>query len=311
VISALVKGGKGLDIGPVQEAVRWLAERQNKHKGDHGWGFRPGDAGRLLPTCFAVLSFLRTSTTGDQNPWKEEIEEGLRFLVRKFKRPDGSFGEGSLQASHTIFAALALGAARDCGLSSNFPLEKRAIEWLLSEPDKALRSAEETIRIDPEEGGDGDYGFHFQTEAFLLRVLGESALQEHRSTELWLRVQRSLSSNFDQNTGGFYGQRVFSWSTAAALHSIKLTERRLQEIPASPAEYPGMKIGSVIVVLAVIIIGGVIYLSMEGHFGTLHAAIFGFLMLACLLAYGRLGENTFRELVSPLVNRFSKPGKAH
>ena len=214
-------------------------------------------------------------------------------MVRRNK--SGSFGEGALEAAHTIHAVLVLQSARECEFNVHPTAENDAIGWLLRRPDSAMSTVEELIAIDP--AGEANYGFLFAMDALLLRALGRSAVTNHRKTRLWSDVQRSVNSRFDENSGGLYGQRVFSWSTAAGLYAIASTQRELTRIPALPPEDPsGVKVGGFILAFAIVLVIAMAYLSTKG-FTLLQALFLGFLMVACLLAYGKIGEKTFRQLV--------------
>jgi hypothetical protein len=300
-VSALIRAGRSVVGTPVKESLDWLAGRQNNLDHDRGWGFRRGDKGEMLPTCLAIQALLRTSVTIDDNPWREQLQRALRYLVDNCRdKRKGHFGDSELKAAHTVWAVIALQVARKCGVTAFYVEEQAAIEWLLQHQDQALAPAEELVRIDPEPSGAANYGYMFGMESLLLQVLGESSEPKHRQTDLWKDVQRRLRNNFEENSGGFYGQRVFSWSTAAALLAIRAAGPNLAEIPARPAEYTGTKVGPAIMGFAVLLVAAVVVLTTSGNFGNRQAIVFIFLMLACLLAYGALGEKTFAELFKVL-----------
>jgi len=56
-------------------------------------------------------------------------------------------------------------------------------------------------------------------------------------------------------------------------------------------------------VLEILLVAAIVYLAKSGQFSVLPASIFGFLVLAFLLAYGKIGERTFKQLASELIGR--------
>jgi peptidoglycan/LPS O-acetylase OafA/YrhL len=144
----------------------------------------------------------------------------------------------------------------------------------------------------------------------LLRALGNAQDASCRNTKLWIDVQRSMRAAYDDDTGGFYGRRVFSWSTANGLYAVRSSEPNLKDIPPRPAESPSsIKVGSIILVLVVLFGAGVVYLAHEDHFTTLVAFVFIVLLLAVLLAFGKIREATFKDLVLKLNPGAGKDGK--
>ena len=276
VIRALVSGGEDPHTSGVRSGIEWLARRQN---GDHGWGYQRGEASAILPTCFALIALIRTADSTANNAWRDAIGWGLEYLTTACRNKSGSSGSGHLEAAHTVHLVLVLQAARESGFSVHPTAENDALAWLLRWPDKAMSTVEEVIAIDPQ--GQGNYGFLFAMDALLVLALGRSLVPDHRKTRLWSDVQRSLYGRWDEGSGGLFGQRVTSWSTAAGLTAIALTARELTHIPALPSEDPsGLKVGGFILFFAVVLVGALLYLSVEG-FTILQASFLGFLMLAC------------------------------
>jgi hypothetical protein len=302
IVSALILAGKGVNDPNVLPSIEWLVSRQNKAVNDSGWAYQGNQKSQILPSCFALLTVMRTSASAETNHWRSPVENGLKHINDRFRNGNGSFGTGTLTAAHTIFVCLVLQSARSCGFNINPTAEQRAIEWLLNNQDDALSPVEETVAIDPYPNGEANYAFTFSMEALLLRVLSYSSVASHRQTDLWLKIQRFLYGNFDEMTGGLYGRRVFSWSTAVGLHAIKLSEQYLAPIPPSPGEDPsGLKIGNAILLVVFVLVAAVVYLSKSGVFSALQASVFGLLVLASLLAYGKIGEKTFGQLVAGLL----------
>ncbi len=302
-VMALVKGGRDRGSAPVKDALEWLLGVQNQQAGDRGWGYSRGSPGAVFPTCLALLALVQAYGPDiDRCPGgvscKDAIEAGLGFLVAKYRNEDGSFGaQEPLLAAHTIYALLALQAARRCGLgpSAYLKTENEALRWLLRNPDKATRLVEETLDIAPGTKGTS-YGFLFMTDSLLIRVLGDSADRRYRGSELARQVLLNLKERWDQGSGGFYGSRVFSWSTAKVLSA--LSDAGYSEFPVLRPESPQFTLGRVLIfIFALMLTGSVIYLTSVGGFHTLHALFFGFLVIVLLLVYGWISSKTFSDLV--------------
>jgi hypothetical protein len=216
--------------------------------------------------------------------------------VDRCRTPSGSFGApGPLEAVHTIYVVLVLQASRRLDLSPYLAAEKAAIEWLLAHPDEATKLVEERMTIDPGSGR-FNYGLLFMTDSLLIRALAGSAHAEHRNSELARAAMISLRDRMDPE-GGFYGSRVFSWSTAKALSALSAALSQFQEFPRRRPEYTGARIGHFVLGFAALLSLVVVYLTVNQGFHLLQAVILMFLMLSSLVAYGAIGERTFKELV--------------
>jgi len=299
-IRTLIKAGIGVNEEPVENAVDWLIAIRNE---DKGWGSRRGSPSALIPTCLALIALLE-AYRARMNRCKQPITDGLAFLVGKYHKAEGSFGDpGPLKAVHTIYATLVLQAARGCELSPYLEKEKGAIGWLLEHPDEARKLVEERIKIDP--SGRFDYGFLFMTDSLLIKVLTGSAYKEHRNSALARNAIISLRDKMDES-GGFFGYRVFSWSTAKVLSALSIASSRYHEFPKRRPEYSGLKAGNFLLAFAVLLSIAVVYLAINKSFNMLHAVLFIFLMIASLLGYGKIGEKTFKELVQSVLNILRK-----
>lgn len=298
IIEALIKAGKGTETEPIHNALAWLLGRRNK---DHGWGYYRDAPSALMPTCFALLAIIEAHRAG-MTTHEQGIKDGLKFLVEHYnKNAEGCFGEaGPLQAAHTIYAILTLQAARRENLSVYPQQEKQAIAWLLRNPDAARKQVEERILIDPSE--QGNYGFMFLTEALLIRVLMNSEDKSQRGSGLTRDALSSIRDKLDAS-GGFYGYRVFSWSTAKVVSALSVAKGEYQTFPQRQPEYSGPKAGPFIISIAVLLFASfALYLTQLKQFGVLQAAFFVFLTLTLLLAYGNLREKSFTELVGNLMD---------
>lgn len=295
-IQALIKAGTGVKEKPVVDAVEWLLTIRNK---DNGWGYRQGNPSVLMPTCFALMALIEAYKAG-LNKHKQHITDRLKFLVDKYSNTRGSFRDpGPFEAVHTIYATLVLQAARSCELSLYTDKENVAIGWLLEHPDKARQLVEERVTIDAK--GRLDYDFLFMTDSLLIRVLMGSLREEHQNSTLARDTMISLREKKDEG-GGFYGSRVFSWSTAKVLSALSIASSQFREFPKRPPEYTGVKVGNFVLIFAILLLASVVYLTIKNSFQLQQAAVFIFLMLASLLAYGKIGEKTFKELVKGVTN---------
>lgn len=290
-IQALIKAGTWVNKEPVKNAIDWLLAIRNE---DNGWGYRRDTPSEPMPTCFALMALLEVYNAKMEECQQPAID-GLKFLVGNYCNTTGSFGaEGPLEAVNTIYAALVLQEARRCELSSYFNKEERAIEWLLTHPDKARKLVEGRIMIDTD--GRFNYDFLFMTHSLLIRVLAGSVHKEHQNSKLARETLITLGDKMDPS-GGFYGDRVFSWSTAKVLSALSMAVSHFQEFPERSPEYSGLKAGILVWIFAILLSAFVVYLTINESFKLLHAGVFIFLMLASLLAYGMIGEKTFKELV--------------
>ncbi|MER0202570.1 MAG: hypothetical protein DU480_01635 [Nitrosomonas sp.] len=321
-IQALIKAGKGIDEQPLQLAFVWLLGRRNENT--KGWGYARGKSDALMPTCFA-LNALLDAYDAYPGAYQTQIQEGLQHLVEAYYHEGGdevrgSFGAaGPLQGIHTIYAALVLQIARANNLSRYPEQEKQAIEWLLRNPDKAIRLREEWVEIDQiqvTDGQTGGYGFMVMADTLLMKLLLGSESIDDKKSALAHEAMHSLKDKIDESTGAFYGPRLFSWATAKALSALAVMQKHAgAEYPDLPARTPesrtesgGWKAGPVIIGFVTLLSGLGFYLMVNDKFGLLEFSFFVVMMLAALLAYGAIGEKTFSELFGS-VSGLLKKGK--
>lgn len=320
-IQALIKAGKGIDEHPVRLALIWLLARRNENT--KGWSYAQGKPDALMSTCFA-LTVLLDAYDAYPGAYQSQISESLQHLVETYYNDGGdevrgSFGEpGPLQGIYTLYAALVLQSARNNHLSRYLEQEKQAIEWLLRNPDKAIRLQEEWVEIDQKtkstDGQSGGYGFMVMADTLLMKLLLGSENLDDKKSALAHEAMHSLKDKIDENTGAFYGPRLFSWATAKALSALIVLQKHAgTEYPDLPARAPesriestGWKIGPVIIGFAMLLSGLGFYLMIIEKFSLLAFSFFVVMMLAALLAYGAIGEKTFKELLSSSLEGFSK-----
>jgi hypothetical protein len=304
-IQALLKTGRRIDSKSIENGINWLISIKNS---DNGWGYRPEAPTKILPSCFSLLALIEAHSDG-MSKCEQPIKDGLQLLIEKFfNKNSGSFGtsEDKLEATHTIYAVLVLQAARKKSqISGYLSQEKKSLQWLLENQSKARRLVEEIIEIDAEPSGEGNYGFLFMTEPLLIRVLISSEFKEHRESRLARNAMINFGDKMDDN-GGFYGHRVFSWSTSQVLCGLGVAKSQFPEIPERNPEYTGTKAGIPIMILAVIELLAVVGLTCVQKFQLFQASIFMVLMFATLLAYDKIGEKTFNEMTKGVVKLFFK-----
>ena len=291
-VEALVAAG-GSDEA-VENGVGWILDVAG---GDRAWAFREHAGSRVLPTSFALLTLLVVHGSGIQD-CREPIMAGLEWLVAQ-QNESGSFGpQDRFEAVQTIYSALVLEEARDCELSRFANQEKHALDWLLENRDQAVKFVEGTIDIDPD--GDANYGFLYMTDALVVRALSDSSNAVHQKSQTANGAMLSLRAKMAPG-GGFFGERVFSWSTAKVLFALCAARDSFEQFPAlrpeSTEPLGGVRVGHVLtgVIVLVAVLG--VALAFAGRFNAGTGIFLGFLILACLLGYGRIGEKTFKELV--------------
>jgi hypothetical protein len=101
--------------------------------------------------------------------------------------------------------------------------------------------------------------------------------------------------------GGFFGQRVFSWSTARAAHALGAAQRSFREFPTAPRAPTPRQVGREIFLFAVLALAAIVVLSIAGVFGATQAVVVMFLVLALLVGYGRMSEAGFLEALKSLL----------
>jgi hypothetical protein len=290
-IQALIKAGKGVEEKAVGDGVDWLLECVHE---DAGWSFSSPTTTEILPTC-AALSALMDACSAGAEYCDEAINDGLRLVADKLANADGSFGRDELRAVHTMHVVLTMQKARKYQRDIRAGLEDAALNWLLANPDQAIKEVEERIVLSPAIER-LNYQFLHLADSMLLTVLSGSEHQSHWTSGLYLEVLRKVGDRRAPE-GGFFGHRVFSWSTARSTSALWLARDRREEIPERTPQYTGAKVGKVILSLALVLVAVLVVLSFSDAFGIVQALFLGFLLLACMVAYGAIGEKTFREII--------------
>lgn len=296
-IEALVKAGG--EIEQTRTAVNWLlGQRAN----DGGWGFRRGGQSELSATCAVLCALLEASGANISKEPKIEnvIKEGLEFVIRRYwKEGNGSFGNGdALQAIHTMLAVKVLQVARLKGYPSYSKNEEAAIAWLLDHPDVSLRSVEETIELESPDKG-ANYGFLHVGPLLLVKVLSNSQSNDNKNSRLYYDALFSLSDMRDVE-GGFFGQKVFSWSTAKTLSALGgiNAEQLPSRIPQSAEPPRPSKWSHFILGFAILLTGTATLMAYVGKFDGSLPFFFAFLMICLLLVYGFITQKDFKDLVN-------------
>lgn len=286
----------------VKDAIEWL--KGCRHD-DGGWGFRPDSQSALAPTCFVTWALLEACSAGCDD-CRSAVEAALDLIVERWAQADGSYGgDERLRAAHTILVAAVLQAARNRNFGRHFLAEVRALDWLLEHPSQAMKLVEEDFLIDPS-GGKG-YSFFFMNDALLGQVLSDSREPRHRASALLTQALLGLHDKIDED-GGVYGSHKYSWSVAKALSGLGAAARQQREFPQRAPEYPGVKSGPPLLVFAVLLALICFMLVYLDKFTVLPASFLLILLLGTLLAYGKIGEKTFGEVVRSLAGGFTGGG---
>ena len=238
-LEALLKAGNDVDALLVEQGIRWLLKVQNKSDDDGGWSFRCGIANSdVLPTCLALLALIQAkwSTNSGSRLGMEirnSIENGLKTLVGKLREDcaagkSPSFGKGLLEPAHTLYAILAFQAARHCGIGNEeySEVENKALEWLAEQSGHVLQPIQEHIPIDTDRiKHQWDYDFQHMTDSLLYKVLHDSDhISLNKDSSLASDALISMGKRWDQKEGGFYGNCLFSWSTAKAICALSVCD---------------------------------------------------------------------------------------
>lgn len=293
-VEALVKGGTTPTDEPAAAAVEWLlrAERQP----DGGWAYGAGASVGVTPTCFVLGALLAAHRAGDER-CRGPIERGLALLTGRFRNDECSFGErGPLEAVQTIYAVLVLQEARRQHIGSYLEEERSALRWLRHYATDPLRLVEERVAIDPD--GHADYDFLFMANTLVLRALMGSVDEADRESQLARSALLNLHHKIHAS-GGVYGDRVFTWSTAKAISALVTARAEFAEMPSAapeppPAEAPALR-RHLLFGFALVIAGLVTALLVLGRFTATAGIVFAFLTLAVLVGYGLISEKGFVE----------------
>ena len=302
-IQALIKAGKGVEDEAVGNGIDWLLKCAHE---DAGWSFSSPTTTEILPTC-AVLAALMDACSAGAERCDAVINSGLHLLADKLANGDGSFGQGELRAVHTMHVVLTIQKARKYQRDIRAGLEDTALKWLLANPDQAVKEVEERILLSPVDER-LNYQFLHLADSMLITALSGSEHESHRANDLYLEALRKVGDRRDP-LGGFFGPRVFSWSTARTASALWSAQDRREEIPVRPPQYTGAKVGRIILILALVLIAVLVFLSLSDAFGVVQALFLGFLLLACMVAYGAIGEKTFKEIVTNIGQSLSKGRK--
>lgn len=289
-IRALVAGLKPLEEPTVERALTWIISVRNP---DGGWGYRPGTPSEVAPTCFSLLALL-DAKSAITDRFDTAIASSLGFLVQRQAR-DGSFGTpGPLQAAHTIYAILTLQAARRQDIDQ-YLAETRALDWLLKNPTAAMMQIEERFVIDS--SGAQNYGFFYMTDALLSQALPSARDPRHRQSDLARQAVRSLYERIDLDDGGVYGSHKFSWSAAKTLNGLAAAAHQWTAVPLREPEVPGVPAAPLVLVFITVLSLIAAVLVTRDQFNLLTAMFLVIQLFAALLAYGLIGQRTFKELV--------------
>jgi hypothetical protein len=182
--------------------------------------------------------------------------------------------------------------ARRCNISIPSGVEEAAIRWLLRRPsDEVVKMVEEQIELDPAHPT-ANYGFLYVTDTLAVRVLADADVQEDLCAardQLYSEAIASITARSSEE-GGFYGQRVLSWSTARAMAALFAARDHESTTPAQsrPGRDPQL-VRAVLTALSMVLVGGLMGYAL----GMGAAAVVG--MVIILFALTLVGFGVFSE----------------
>jgi uncharacterized membrane protein len=159
------------------------------------------------------------------------------------------------------------------------------------------------VAIDPNE--DGNYGMLYMPKLLTVRMQG-------LPPEVVRALLDDFNENFDDASGGYYGRRIFSWSTAQALQALSAS--RLETLPdPEPMRLPAVQestkllaaVGFLMALLIVIVI-----LALRQVITITAAILLTLVLYAFLLTLRAIQEGTFERLVLALPNLFQRGSKS-
>ena len=298
-LQALVRLGVSATDEIIEKALTWLRQRRAP---DGGWGHQGSDESQILLTCHALLAVIAVAVARNesQGPEREVYNEFVvpaRNWLLTNVQGDGSIGApGPLQAAHTILAVMALQCLRRCGFEVVQDHEHRALRWLVDNPDKSMDLVEEDVVLDPSDA-QHNYAFLYMTDALLVEVLYAADQKQSGMEPLAEDALLRLKARQD-GRGGFYGNRVFSWSTAKCISALREVDRDRSDFPilTSSPEKAGRRTSAVIIVTAAMLWMGALLLALFDKFSPT-LGIFGlFLLLAMLVTLRVISEKTFAKV---------------
>jgi squalene cyclase len=295
VVQALRKAGTGSDEPATEEAVRWLVTVQGR---DGGWAYTPLDDGSaVLATCASLEALIGA----DEVECEPCVLRGLNYL-KEAQNEDGSFDRNPfLQGPATVGAVLTLQRLRKANRSTPYQVEKKAIEWILSHKDAVLRPVEQEIALDRQDSRLTYSFLHFPATGVVAALVGAED-PDCRDTQLFTQALRAIGDRVDRTSGGVFGDRVLSWSTARggvalwhAAHHRSAIPLRSPE-PAAARGLTAPQLVLILIVIALIIV--VVVLSLAGAFGGLQAGFFVAMVLVLLLVLSFVSPDRFERLFS-------------
>jgi Squalene-hopene cyclase C-terminal domain/Prenyltransferase and squalene oxidase repeat len=310
VLRALVRLGVSATDSVVERALNWLRVQR---KSDGGWGNVGDLQSRMLQTCHALMALIAVAaardeaTAGNRAVFDVLILPARDWLIKNLQTT-GAFGSpGPLQAAHTILAVAILQRLQKGGFEVVPDHERRALRWLADNPDKTMDLVEEDVILDASVPRH-NYPFLYMTDALLVGILYSAKDRpsgiEQLAEEALMRVKVRQDGR-----GGFYGNRVFSWSTAKCVSALSSAADERADFPVSIAspEKAGRGASLAIIIAAAVLWACALVLAAVEKF-TPVTAIFGLSLLFILLVTLRvISERTFAKVAGLGITNLTPP----
>lgn len=302
-LQALLQGGRAPDDPAVAAAAAWLVAARTPG-GLWGYGGATDAAPELLPSCSALAAMVDLVANGAE-AHRAHAVDGIAGVLREFGNRDGSFGEGDLQAVHTMHAVLLLQKARKCRVATDAAAETKGLNWIVDNRHAVLQDVEEPIELDRAQPG-VNYTFVYMVEALAIKALTDSADDAHRSGPLYRDALIALDKRRSPR-GGFYGNRVFSWSTARSIAALSEASRARAEIPRR--EGASRKERLTVTAFFLVLAAGATGLAAADKLSVILVAFFFLLVLAMLVTFGAISEQGFVETVKSGLGNMRRIGR--
>lgn len=294
-LQALSAAGVGTAQPAIRDGMAWLLKVRNP---DYGWGYSPGRASQIYPTCVALQTMLGLVQAGatEADALKQTIAESLGAALGGY--PGGSFGfpsQHGLEMVHTLALLKTMLLAQEQGVAVKRSAVDAARRWVRQSPAEATRWRNETIALTA--NANEDYTFTHVTPALYLEAMASDPPDTPSSQEALM----VLADTRDEVSGAFSAKRPESWSTAKTLMGLAAVKGGVSEFPERSAPPVPQKQRTYLFygILFLALVATVV--NMFGKLSGEYIGLLSLIILALLLVYGALSEANFVELAKNLL----------